>query len=129
VITLVYGLGFGLLLVLVLVPAVLAVQVDIRRQFSALRHGLRARAGLARLLILGAGAALTGLFTATLGMVIVTGALPAWLISTFPALTAMPALVAAMAVFLTGSMAVLLVCYVAGWLLLRPATSIPKPMG
>ncbi|MDP3862421.1 MAG: efflux RND transporter permease subunit [Phaeovulum sp.] len=42
VITLCYGLGFGMVLVLVLVPALLAVQQDFARQLQALRRGLRA---------------------------------------------------------------------------------------
>jgi predicted RND superfamily exporter protein len=46
VITLVYGLGFGMVLVLVLVPAVLAVQEDANRALQALRRTLRmGRAG------------------------------------------------------------------------------------
>ncbi|MEL6523965.1 MAG: efflux RND transporter permease subunit, partial [Pseudomonadota bacterium] len=40
VITLVYGLGFGVLIVLLLVPALLAMQQDIRRQFVALRRAV-----------------------------------------------------------------------------------------
>lgn len=43
VITLCYGLGFGMILVLVVVPALLAAQADIARQFVALRHAIRAR--------------------------------------------------------------------------------------
>lgn len=43
VITLCYGLGFGMILVLVVVPALLAAQSDISRQFVALRHGVQAR--------------------------------------------------------------------------------------
>jgi multidrug efflux pump subunit AcrB len=43
VITLCYGLGFGMILVLVVVPALLAAQSDIARQFAALRYALRAR--------------------------------------------------------------------------------------
>ena len=41
VITLVYGLGFGMVIVLIVVPAVLAVQEDVGRQFRALRRGWR----------------------------------------------------------------------------------------
>ncbi|MDP2738804.1 MAG: efflux RND transporter permease subunit [Pseudorhodobacter sp.] len=42
VITLVYGLGFGLAIVLIVVPALLAVQLDFGRYLRALRRGLRA---------------------------------------------------------------------------------------
>ena len=43
VITLVYGLGFGLVLVLLVVPALLAMQQDVGRALAATRRGARAR--------------------------------------------------------------------------------------
>ncbi|MBI6629319.1 efflux RND transporter permease subunit [Pontibaca salina] len=43
VITLVYGLGFGMVLVLLLVPALVAAQNDLIRPLIALRRGLRSR--------------------------------------------------------------------------------------
>ncbi|WP_171122684.1 MULTISPECIES: efflux RND transporter permease subunit [unclassified Ruegeria] len=42
VITLVYGLAFGMLLVLLLVPALLAILNDLSRPMTAMRRGLRA---------------------------------------------------------------------------------------
>ncbi|MFY2823724.1 efflux RND transporter permease subunit [Ruegeria sp. MALMAid1280] len=42
VITLVYGLGFGMLLVLLLVPALLAILNDLARPMTAMRRALRA---------------------------------------------------------------------------------------
>ena len=65
VITLCYGLGFGMVIVLVLVPPLLAVQQDFARYFRALRRGLRAK----RLrLVLGAvSLTMAGAFAATLG--------------------------------------------------------------
>ncbi len=42
VITLVYGLGFGMLVVLLLVPAVLALQLDVAKRVAAMRRALRA---------------------------------------------------------------------------------------
>ncbi len=48
VITLVYGLGFGMLLVLLVVPALIAAQHDVSRHITAMRRGVGARAsGLA----------------------------------------------------------------------------------
>ncbi len=41
VVTLVYGLGFGMFLVLLVVPAILAAQDDIQRMMRAARRGLR----------------------------------------------------------------------------------------
>lgn len=54
VITLVYGLGFGMVLVLLVVPALVAAQHDVARQVAAMRRGARAplrslRFGLAAL--------------------------------------------------------------------------------
>ncbi|WP_298495375.1 efflux RND transporter permease subunit [uncultured Maritimibacter sp.] len=78
VVTLVYGLGFGFVLVLLVVPSILAIQEDVRRQVTALRRaaGAGARApGLVRLVGV-AGVAVAALFVATMGWVLVTGALP-----------------------------------------------------
>jgi hypothetical protein len=76
VITLVYGLGFGMVIVLLVVPAILAMQQDFAKQVRALRRGVpRSAAGPA--LPLGALAALiAALFAATLGAQIVTGRCP-----------------------------------------------------
>jgi multidrug efflux pump subunit AcrB len=79
VITLTYGLGFGLVLVLLVVPALLAIGHDLGRNIRAARRafasGVRAP-GLG--LALGAAALGMGVaFAVTLGSVIVTGAMPA----------------------------------------------------
>jgi multidrug efflux pump subunit AcrB len=42
IVTLAYGLGFGMVLVLLVIPALLAAQVDIGRALQAARRGLRA---------------------------------------------------------------------------------------
>ncbi len=74
VITLVFGLGFGIVLVLVLVPALLASGQDIARALRAARRALTRRAGRAAWPV----AALTVLLVAwgslTLGVQIVLGA-------------------------------------------------------
>ncbi|PWE32308.1 acriflavine resistance protein B [Maritimibacter sp. 55A14] len=78
VITLCYGLGFGLVLVLLVVPSLLAVQLDLKRQRLALVRLLRAQGvpRAPRLLVAGAGAGALALFAGTLGAVLTTGALP-----------------------------------------------------
>ena len=79
VITLTYGLGFGLVLVLMMVPALLAIGHDVGRNARAFRRGMSqsGRApGLTGLLSVGV-LGLVGLFAATLGSVMVTGAMPA----------------------------------------------------
>ncbi|TQS71431.1 efflux RND transporter permease subunit [Rhodobacteraceae bacterium] len=43
VITLVYGLGFGMVIVLLLVPAVLAIQQDFTQQYASARRGMKTR--------------------------------------------------------------------------------------
>ncbi|MFZ5965269.1 efflux RND transporter permease subunit [Thalassococcus sp. BH17M4-6] len=118
VITLVYGLGFGMVLVLLVVPALIAVQQDIARQIAALKTGLRFRDGRLRGLMLAASAALGGWLAATLGWVAVTGALPAPLM----VLPGLPALQVALLLFVGGAAAVALVVYLLaalGYLLMR----------
>ncbi|MGR3660013.1 MAG: efflux RND transporter permease subunit [Paracoccaceae bacterium] len=78
VVTLVYGLGFGMLLVLLVVPAVLAMQQDVSKQFAALRRAMRMRKrgwGVGALSILAIAGAVVA-FSATLGSVIFTERLP-----------------------------------------------------
>ena len=78
VITLVYGLGFGLVIVLLVVPALLAMQHDVARLAAAVR---RATFGLSKSGPVGvatgvAAAGTAAVFAATLGAAIVTGGLP-----------------------------------------------------
>jgi multidrug efflux pump subunit AcrB len=81
VITLVYGLGFGMVLVLLVVPALMAAQRDAGRIAQALRRALAHRAGRP----VAAAAALTALwFAATLGVALATGGLPAPLAALAP---------------------------------------------
>ncbi|MGR3375737.1 efflux RND transporter permease subunit [Salipiger abyssi] len=101
VITLVYGLGFGMVLVLIVVPALIAVQHDISRRVAALRRGVRFRHGRVRALMLLAVAAMLGWLGVTMGYTAVTGALPALL--SLPAITAMPPLLAAFLLFVGGT--------------------------
>ncbi len=77
VITLVYGLGFGLILVLLVVPSLLAMQHDVERQMASVRRALRAlgRAPAAALATGIAALAAAVHFAATLGSYILTGAM------------------------------------------------------
>ncbi|MEO0938998.1 MAG: efflux RND transporter permease subunit [Pseudomonadota bacterium] len=114
VITLVYGLGFGMILVLLVVPALVAVQHDIGRQVTAMRRGLRggARIGTA----LGALWVLVGAWgVATLGVALATGeVLPALAQALPEALASQPPLRAAFALFLVGTALLLLLAYTVG---------------
>ncbi|MEO0702299.1 MAG: efflux RND transporter permease subunit [Pseudomonadota bacterium] len=85
VITLVYGLGFGLVLVLLVVPALLAVGHDISSQVTATRRAAGMRSGPAGRVVLAAGAVAVAGFAATVGAVLTTGSLPAPLAGALPA--------------------------------------------
>ncbi|WP_375254172.1 efflux RND transporter permease subunit [Yoonia sp.] len=109
VVTLVFGLGFGMLLVLLVVPSVMAMQMDVHRQVKAAKRALRGRR-LAMFVPAGLGAlAASGLFAVTLAPLLVTGA-------PLPALSGVLPLLergfgAAFGVFTVGLIAVLLVIY------------------
>ncbi|WP_102110366.1 efflux RND transporter permease subunit, partial [Oceaniglobus roseus] len=85
VITLVYGLGFGMVLVLLVVPALMAMQLDFGRQAAALRRAMRGRARGVAVPVGLAAALLAGWFAATLGWVLGTGRYPAPLAGALPA--------------------------------------------
>ena len=107
VVTLVYGLGFGMVLVLLVVPSLIAVQQDIARQVAALRTALRFREPRLRGWITALALALGGWLAATLGWVAVTGGLPAPM--AWPGLEPLPA---ALMLFVLGAVVVALVGYV-----------------
>ena len=111
VVTLVYGLGFGFVLVLLVVPAILAMQEDLHRQIAALRHGLtlRRRAPCAARILQVAAGLIAVLFALTMGWVLMTGALPG----------GSGSILAATGLFLLGAALVSLGAYVAA-LVLRP---------
>ncbi len=78
VVTLVFGLAFGMVLVLLVVPSVIAMQADFHRQWQAAKRALRSRR-LAMFVPAASGAlGAAALFALTVGPVLVTGtALPA----------------------------------------------------
>ena len=112
VITLVYGLGFGMLLVLLVVPALIAAQHDVSRHITAMRRGVGARAsGLAwglRVLWL----AILAWGAATMGYTIGFGILPAQIIAQVPMTADMSPMIAALSLFIAGSAALVLVAYI-----------------
>ncbi len=107
VITLVYGLSFGMVLVLFVVPAMLAMQMDVARQVMAARRAMRAR-GVKVPAVL-AVALVAGLFALTFGPLLVMGAPWAPLVAVLPLLA--DGFVPAIAVFMAGVTVVLLVIY------------------
>ncbi|MGY6410239.1 MAG: efflux RND transporter permease subunit [Alkalilacustris sp.] len=77
VITLVFGLAFGLVLVLLVVPALLAAGGDIARARAALRRARARRAGPAHRAVMGALAGVGGLFAVLVLPTLWPGAAPA----------------------------------------------------
>ncbi len=112
VITLVYGLGFGMILVLLVVPALVAIQHDVGRYVAALKRGLWFRGLALRAWMLLGFAAMLAWLAVTLGHTAVYGELPAQL-AQGPVAQVAPTL-AAFAVFVLGSGALAVVFYVLG---------------
>lgn len=121
VIALVYGLGFGMVLVLLVVPSLVAMQQDFGRQFRALKRMLRAggRSPAALAVTLFAALAGAGLFAVTVGWVVVTGVLPGFLPLALP--TSTPQLPVAFALFVAGMLAVVLFLFLVSALAFRIA--------
>ncbi|WP_425038059.1 efflux RND transporter permease subunit [Primorskyibacter sp. S187A] len=128
VITLVYGLGFGMVLVLLVVPALVAIQADCGRLIATLRRGLGFRAGRVRLLLGAASVAMLGWLGATLGSFVVTGSLPRALTSHLP--LTMDSFSTVFALYAAGMVAICLVVYMIAGLSLaiaRRAHSVAQP--
>ncbi|MGD9865072.1 MAG: efflux RND transporter permease subunit, partial [Pseudodonghicola sp.] len=111
VITLVYGLGFGMGLVLLVVPALVAMQQDISRPLTALRRAAFSPNRALRGAVAGTGAALLGWLGATMGWVLVAGALPGWLTAALPLLDGRDPLRAALLLFVVGAAVIVLAAY------------------
>ncbi len=109
VITLVYGLGFGLVLVLLVVPAILAVGQDISGQVTAMRRALRFRATPVGRATLAFALLSAAAFAVTLGSVAVQGRMIAPIAAVFPDAGASPA--AAFGAFIAGTLICLLIVW------------------
>jgi len=104
VITLVFGLGFGMVLVLIVVPALMAAQADVALAFRTLRRALRRGPPGLRRGLWPAVAGMVGLGLALPLWVALTGALPGWLLALWPGLAAAPQGLAAVGLFLCGAL-------------------------
>ncbi len=112
VITLVYGLGFGMILVLLVVPSLIAIQQDVRREVTAFRRGLRFRdRRVGGMITLGAVAVL-GWLALTMGYAAVNGEMLAQIKALVPGLAGFDPMLASMMLFLGGVAALSLVLYV-----------------
>ena len=112
VITLVYGLGFGVILVLIVVPALLAMQADVGAQVASVKRALRGiwRGRGPRLPVVAALISLAALFAATLGAVIVSGGVPHFWMG-LPLAVYLSPLPFGLVLFLSGSALVMLLLY------------------
>jgi multidrug efflux pump subunit AcrB len=110
VVTLVFGLAFGMVLVLLVVPSVMAMQADVQRQIQSAKRALRGRraamfvpAGLGALIAL-------GLFALLVAPVLLTGAPWPVMAAILPMLNG--GIGAAMGLYIVGLMVLLLAIYV-----------------
>lgn len=107
VITLVYGLGFGMVLVLLVVPALVAIQQDIARPLTALRRSVFSPNRAVKGTVAGTAAAMGLWLVATMGWVLVEGALPGPLARVLPHLGGADPMLAALLVFVAGALVIL----------------------
>jgi hypothetical protein len=112
IITLAYGLGFGMILVLLVVPAILAAQEDVTRMIRAARRSLRRGP---RALAAGAMAACLALGCLVLLPALVTGTAPGWL----GLGGAGPGM--ALGIYIAGSALICAAAWLAGRVSLKPA--------
>ena len=112
VITLVYGLGFGMVLVLLVVPALVATQHDVSRQIAAMRRGVRAPVTAMRFGLVLLWALILGWAALTLGWAAWFGALNPAFAAALPMLASLSSLTAALLLFIAGTAAIVLAGYV-----------------
>ena len=122
VITLVFGLGFGMVLVLLVVPSFIAIQRDVRTEFVALKRmmatGKRARMPRTLVQVAAFLSLVWGLLT--MGSVIADGAMPAALVDLIPQLERINSLPIALAAYLAGTMLVIVLTWLVGMLSVQP---------
>jgi predicted RND superfamily exporter protein len=122
VITLVYGLGFGVVMVLLVVPALVAMQEDLARQTRSLNRMLRVPVPVVRRAVLTAVLGLLAWLAVTMGATAINGSLPALLREALPMLNAVSPMPAALMIFTLGATMIILVLY-AGLALTRRRVS------
>lgn len=115
VITLVYGLGFGMVLVLFVVPALVAMQHDLMRMRQALSRALRSRRASGIRALNWAGVALMAVwFAATLGPALWQGQVWAPLAGVAPLLAGVAPPTAALLLFLAGMLGIVSLLFLVG---------------
>jgi len=129
VITLSYGLGFGLVLVLLLVPAMLAMQRDISLRLRAFRRMVAGDHVVwsQRLVLYGAVLAVLAVFAATLGYLSVFGVIYPPVLALFAALGWLPAAALAFGLFASATALICLVAAFISFAVYRAAHSRAMP--
>jgi predicted RND superfamily exporter protein len=112
IITLVYGLGFGMVLVLLIVPSFIAMQYDVRRRVDAFNRGLKFRARGPRIVLLGVSGLVALWLAATLGYAAVFEKIMPQLAEILPQLGEMGAMPAAFLAFTGGLIAIVIIAFV-----------------
>jgi multidrug efflux pump subunit AcrB len=114
VITLVYGLGFGMILVLIVVPSILAMQLDISRQIKAFKSSisLKHKAFTLRLIILIACILIGLSFLLTIGSVIFTGEVHSTIASYYQAFPIKNAYLWSLSTYLVSTIIIISIAYI-----------------
>ena len=111
VITLVYGLGFGVGMVLLVVPALCAIQRDTARPFTALRRVLSRGGARLRLGVAGTFLPISAWFAGTMGWVLFNGSIHPTLAQLLPQVETDNPLRLSMMLFIAGALVLTLVVY------------------
>lgn len=122
VITLVFGLGFGMILVLIVVPSLIAIQRDVLTEFVAFRRMMAtgSKARMPKMLVQVTTLAMLAWGLVTLGSVIFSGAMPDTMVALLPMLGQVTSVPIAFGVFAAGALVLALVAWLVGEILFRP---------
>ena len=115
VITLCYGLGVGLFLVLLVVPSLLVIQKDIGNLFTSYRRAATGRhtAFSHRVVVWGASSISLALLIATIGLYIVNKGTPTWITALgIPAFANMNGAMPSLIIFLLGLLCITLMAFI-----------------
>ncbi len=124
VITLVYGLAFGMILVLLVVPALVVIQNDVKTMIKSLRFAMRARRRNIKIAFVALFAAIVGWLVVTMGWTIAFGRVPELLNSAL-GLGGATTVTQALGLFSVGVVAIVALAYVLAF----ASRLIPKRQG
>ena len=124
VITLVYGLAFGMILVLLVVPALVVIQNDVKTMIKSLRFAMRARRQNIKIAFVALFTAIVGWLVVTMGWTIAFGRIPELLNSAL-GLGEATTVTQALGLFSVGVIAIVALAYVLAFV----SRLIPKRQG